>query len=252
MKSWGNLFCNVHFIITAIVLNTIVMFLGGFWPGNIWFELSDALFTTIFLIEAIVKISQQGWKSYWQQGWNKFDFIILVIALPSLASLLLDEGLITNSVLAFRIMRLFKSFRMVQYIPNIDKLLKGLKLAFRASLLVIMAFVVFLVVFSILTSTIFGGVSPEHFGNPGISLYSTFRLFSVEGWYELPDAIAANASQSWGIFARCYFSILMFLGGIIGISLINSIFVDSMAEDNNNEVLERLKQIEDKLDKMKE
>lgn len=251
MKSLGNLLCNERFILTAIVLNTIAMFLGGFWPGNVWFEVSDAVFTLIFLLEAITKISRQGWKGYWSQGWNRFDFIVLVIALPSMANLLIDEGVMTNSVLAFRALRLLKSFRMVRFIPNIDKLLKGLKLAFRASLLVVMAFVVFLVVFSILTSTIFGKVAPEYFGNPGISLYSIFRLFSIEGWYELPDAIAAQASQAWGLFARIYFSVLMFLGGIIGISLINSIFVDSMAEDNNDEVLERLKQIEDKLDKMK-
>ena len=42
----------------------------------------------------------------------------------------------------------------------------------------------------------------------------------------------------------------MFLGGIIGMSLINSIFVDAMAEDNNDEVMEKLKQIEEQLDKM--
>ena len=186
MVRWSELFCNERFILTAIVLNTIVMFLGGFWPGNLWFELSDALFTFIFLFEAVSKIAQHGWKDYWSQGWNRFDLIILIIALPSLAGLFVDDAMMTNSVLALRAMRLFKSFRMVQYIPNIEKLLKGLKLAFRASLLVIMAFVVFLIVFSILTSTIFGKIAPEFFGNPGISIYSIFRLFSIEGWYELP------------------------------------------------------------------
>ena len=45
MVNWRELFCNEQFILTAIVLNTIVMFLGGFWPGNLWFELSDALFS---------------------------------------------------------------------------------------------------------------------------------------------------------------------------------------------------------------
>ena len=33
-------------------------------------------------------------------------------------------------------------------------------------------------------------------------------------------------------------------------SLVNSIFVDAMAEDNNDEVLEKLKQIEEQLDKL--
>ena len=249
MKRIGDIFCNEQFIMVAVVLNTIVMFLGGFWTGNPWFDLSDALFTVIFLLEALTKISRVGWKSYWSQGWNRFDFIVLVIALPSLLNLFFNEGMNTNAVLALRAMRLFKTFRMAQFIPNIDKLLKGLKMAFRASLLVVVAFAVFLIVFSILTSTIFGKVAPEYFGNPGISLYSIFRLFSVEGWYELPEAIAANGSHAWAVFARCYFSVLMFLGGIIGISLINSIFVDSMAVDNNDEVLKKLQHLEDMLNK---
>ena len=251
MKTIANLLCNERFIFYAIVLNTIVMFLGGFWTGNIWFEVSDALFTLLFLAEAAVKISRWGWKSYWSRGWNRFDFIVLMIALPSLVSPFMTASVATSSILALRALRLLKAFRMVRFIPNISKLLKGLKLAFRASLFVLVAFAILLLVVSILTSTIFGRVSPEYFGNPGISLYSIFRLFSIEGWYELPDTIAANASSSWGIFARCYFSVLMFLGGIIGISLINSIFVDSMAEDNNDEVLERLKHIEDTLNQMK-
>ena len=33
-------------------------------------------------------------------------------------------------------------------------------------------------------------------------------------------------------------------------SLVNSIFVDAMAADNNDEVLEKLSQLESKLDKM--
>ena len=41
-----------------------------------------------------------------------------------------------------------------------------------------------------------------------------------------------------------------FMGGIIGMSLVNSIFVDAMAADNNDEVLEKLNQLEKKLDKM--
>ena len=231
-------------------MNTIIMFIGGFWPESKWPEICDAFFTIVFLFEAFAKISAHGWTTYWKQGWNKFDFIILLVALPSLTSLFINHTMATNAILALRSLRLFKSFKMFRFIPNIQKLLKGLKLACRASFLVLIAFVVFLVLFSILSSTIFGKVAPEYFNNPAISLYSIFRLFSVEGWYEIPDAIASHASPLWGFFARCYFSVLMFLGGIIGMSLINSIFVDAMAEDNNDEVLEKLNQIEKQLKEM--
>lgn len=81
-------------------------------------------------------------------------------------------------------------------------------------------------------------------------LYSIFRLFSIEGWYEIPEAIAAGSSAAMGVFARCYFSALTFLGGIIGMSLVNSVFVDAMTEDNNDEVLEKLEQIEARLKDM--
>ena len=237
-------------MLMAIVLNTAVMFIGGFWPDSLLFELSDALFTLVFLCEAIAKIAEYGWRGYWKNGWNKFDFIVLVVAIPTLASPFFEQTTATSTILALRSMRLFKSFKMLRFIPNIHKLLKGIKLAVRASLLVFIAFVVFLVIFSILSSTIFGTISPEYFGNPAISLYSIFRLFSVEGWYELPDAIAQNGTPFWGLFARCYFSVLMFLGGIIGMSLVNSIFVDAMAEDNNDEVLEKLRNIEERLNKL--
>lgn len=252
MKALRRFFCNEHIMLVAIVLNTIIMFIGGFWPDSEWFELSDSLFTLLFLMEAIVKISTDGWGKYWRCNWNRLDFIVIIIALPSLASPFIEHSMATNAVLALRSMRLFKSFKVLRFIPNIKKLLNGIKLASRASLLIFAAGIVILFIFSILSSAIFGSMAPEYFGNPAISVYSIFRLFSVEGWYELPDAIANNSSPAWGVFARIYFSVLMFLGGIIGMSLITSIFVDTMAGDNNDEVLEKLDKIENEIKELKE
>jgi voltage-gated sodium channel len=66
----------------------------------------------------------------------------------------------------------------------------------------------------------------------------------------MPEAIAVNGGSAMAVFARIYFSVLLFMGGIIGMSLVNSIFVDAMAADNNDEVLEKLSQLEKKLDKI--
>ena len=140
---------------------------------------------------------------------------------------------------------------MFHFIPNIEKLLNGVRLAMRSSFLVVIAFVLLLIIFSILSSIIFGKVAPEYFETPLISIYSLFRLFTIEGWYEIPDAIVANGSAAWAFFARCYFSALVFCGGIIGMSLINSIFVDTMVGDNNDEVLKKLEDIERQLEELK-
>ena len=99
-------FCNEQMMLYAIVLNTFLMFVGGFWPQSLWFELSDAFFTEIFLCEAVAKISRYGWTGYWEKGWNRFDFVVLAIALPSLASPFAEQTMATNTVLALRSMRL--------------------------------------------------------------------------------------------------------------------------------------------------
>ena len=66
----------------------------------------------------------------------------------------------------------------------------------------------------------------------------------------MPEAIAVSSGTAMAVFAKIYFSILLFMGGIIGMSLVNSIFVDAMAADNNDDVLEKLSQLEEKLDKI--
>ena len=122
-------------------------------------------------------------------------------------------------------------------------------MAVKASLIVVIGLIVLLLVFSIITTFLFGNIVPEYFGNPALSVYSIFRLFTIEGWYEMPEAIAVNSGTGMAVFAKVYFSVLLFLGGIIGMSLVNSIFVDAMAADNNDEVLKKLEHLERMLNK---
>ncbi len=190
--------------------------------------------------------------------WNQFDFIITLIALPSLLNIFLEISIQTELLLSLRALRVFralriaKAARIMRYIPDIEKLIQGLKAALKSCLVVVMGFIVLLLITSILSSTLFGEFAPQYFSNPGQSLYSTFRLFTVEGWFEIPDAIAANSSPGMGVFAKIYFSLFLFGGGIIGVSLINSFFVDAMAEDNNEDVLIKLEEMEAMMKEMQE
>ena len=181
---------NERVMLTVIIINTLLLFISGFCPGALFFEWSDCLFTVIFLLEAIVKLRSLGSRSYFSDAWNVFDFIILVLALPSLAYPFVDTTIGSSALLAFRALRVFKTFRLFHFIPNIGKLLQGLRYAIQSSLLVTAAYAVFLLVFSILTSSLFGRYAPQYFGDPLTSLFSTFQLFTIEGWYELPNAVA--------------------------------------------------------------
>lgn len=232
-------------MLVLVLINTGIIFVSGFtYSQGGSLLVIDSIFTLLFLIEAVIKIQVNGFSGYWSDGWNRFDFIIVLLALPSCLNVLGFTIPATSVLLSLRAMRAFKSFRLLQFVPNIEKLLNGIKMAFKASLLVAIGMVVLLLVFSIVTTFLFGEIVPEYFGNPALSVYSIFRLFTIEGWYEMPEAIAANSGTGMAVFAKVYFSVLLFMGGIIGMSLVNSIFVDAMVADNNDEVLEKLEQIE--------
>lgn len=237
-------------MLALVVINTITIFLGGYGRAAQTFFWIDAFFTLLFLIEALVKIRTYGWKDYWQENWNKFDFIITMVAVPSLLNIFIETGLATSVLLSLRSLRIFKSFRLLKFIPNINGLLKGIGLAIKASLIVSIAFVVLLLIISILSSTLFGKISPDLFGDPGLSLFTIFRLFTGDGWSEIPTQIAENSNEFIGRLVRVGFAIMFFLGGILGLSLVNSIFVDAMAGDNNDEVLQKLNELEKKLDNL--
>ena len=251
MESAKRFFTNDHIMLVLVLINTGIIFISGFFPsqGGILVVI-DSLFTLLFLLEAVVKIRERGFSAYWSDGWNRFDFILVLLALPSCINVFGDVIPGTNILLSLRTLRAFKSFRLLKFVPNIDSLLNGIKLAFKASFIVAIGLLVLLLVFSIITSFLFGNSAPEYFGNPILSVYSIFRLFTIEGWYEMPEAIAAKSGLLMAVLARIYFSILLFMGGILGMSLVNSIFVDAMAADNNDDVLEKLSQLERKLDKM--
>ena len=113
-------------MLLLIIVNTLLMFVGGFYKDSILFDSLDALFTLLFMIEAAVKIKVFSWKKYWADGWNKFDFIIILAALPSLLNPFIEGTFVASSILlSLRTLRVFKSFKLFRFIPNISKLIKG-------------------------------------------------------------------------------------------------------------------------------
>ncbi len=96
----------------------------------------------------------------------------------------------------------------------------------------------------------FNQTAPEYFSNPLVSLYSTFKIFTVEGWYEIPEAITSGLSKTASFFTYLYFIFILLTGGIFGLSLVNSIFVDAMVSDNNDELESKIDRLDEKISKL--
>ncbi|MFN8257947.1 MAG: ion transporter [Bacteroidales bacterium] len=251
----ASLFLNDHFILLLILVNSISLFAEGFHDlgaqSLFYIALIDSVITFLFLIEAVVKILHFGWKTYISLGWNQLDFILLVFSLPSIFLLIVHgsmEGL--SFLLIFRVSRVFKFFRFFRFIPGFNQLLNGVKRALKTSVFVLFGFFVFNFIISVLSCYLFRDLSPEYFGNPLQAMYSIFRVFTIDGWYDIPDNITMNSSDFMAVFIKLYFVIILVIGGILGLSLVNSIFVDSMVMDNTDELERKVDLLNEKLESL--
>jgi len=249
------LFLFDSFILSLIIINSITIFIQGFEHLTHWLLVAtntvDIVITLLFLIEAIVKIRYLSWKNYIKSGWNKLDFGLLILSLPSIF-IFFTEAYFTNLsfLLIFRISRVFKFFRFIKFIPEIHHLLRGIQRALKDSVLVLLSFFVYNFVVSIFSCYLYRHIVPEYFGDPLISFYSTFKIFTIEGWYEIPDKIAHNSSEITAFFAKLYFMLILMTGGIFGLSLVNSIFVDAMVSDNTDDLERKIDELNKKIDRL--
>ncbi len=190
--------------------------------------LTDNLLIIFFIIEAIVKIAISR-RQYFKSGWNIFDFFIVIFSLPSLIGY-------SSIIVLGRLLRLFRIMRFLTFIPHMEQLLTGLMRAFRASVFVLIILLAYNFVIAIFNCHFFG--ASKLFSDPIISFFTTFQLFTLEGWNEIPQRIIKEGDYPihYANMIRFYFIVLVLTGGIFGLSIANAVFVDEMTIDNNIEL----------------
>lgn len=245
---------NEKIILAVIFINAVVIYLQISGINNAFIDGVDLACTSIFILEMIVKQVDVGVRAYWKDGWNKLDGTLVILTLPSLVLLFLPHIAIVDlsTLIVLRLLRVIRFFRVMHFFPNFSQIMQGFKLALRESSAVLLCFFVIIVIFGLINCALFKELVPEYFASPHESIYAVFRIFTVEGWYEIPDAIASRSSAFWGDVVRVYFCLQLLVGGILGMSFINSVFVDAMAADNNDDVKAQLKEMKEKIDKLLE
>lgn len=244
------LIINDRIIMSAIIVNIIILFLLSFDNVNhqlSFLEYLDNFLTIFFFFEMLIKVRVMGWRNYIASSWNKLDFIIVILTTPSVILMLFDLPDF-SLLLILRALRVAKFFRFLKFVPNLNEILSGVGRALKASVFVLIAFFMYNIIISLFSCYIFKDIAPEHFGNALISCYSIFKMFTLEGWYEIPEAIAAKGSVQLEFFTKFYFIFIVVTGGVFGLSIVNAIFVDEMVSDNNDELESRISKLEGKID----
>jgi voltage-gated sodium channel len=242
-------------VIGVILLNSLALCMLAFTQDrtpldSIWFAIDYAC-VVYFVVEVALKVGRFGWRDYWKGGWNRFDFAVTVVSLPVLLSPFVDlHGF--GVVLLLRMGRLLRMLRVLVFIPNRDHLVEGITRALKASVGVFLALLLINVILAVGASILFGRLAPEHFGDPFISFYSIFQVFTVEGWNEIPAVLASRADQpGLALLARLYFAVAVLVGGILGLSLANAVFVDEMTTDNTLELEVKVDELNDKMEALR-
>ncbi len=233
-----------HVVFPVIALNSLVLILSGFPYFRM--EMKSLLFwidywcTAYFVLEFLLKINLWGWKDYWGSGWNRFDCIVIMLSSPMLLAPVILPAADFGLILLLRMGRLLRLFRLARLVPDFDKIASGLVRAFKASVGIVLALVIYNSLLGVMAANLFHDVAPQHFDNPLMSMYSVFKVFTVEGWYEIPDIIAAQGDPLMGVVARIFFVFAVLSGGIIGLSIANAVFVDEMVMDNTQNMEKRI------------
>ncbi|MCS7076566.1 MAG: ion transporter [Bacteroidia bacterium] len=243
-------FLNERIILGVILCNALVMFFLAFedLSDNVYLDILDHFFTLFFAFEVSVKIGLLSWRVYINDKWNVFDFVITLVSLPSLLLLVFKDLPDLSALLVFRVVRVAKFFRFLRFIPHIQDLIKGTQRAIKASIFVFIVLFVYIFILSLFSCFLFRSTCPEHFSNPIDAFYSIFRIFTVEGWYEIPDKISERSSFLTSILVKLYFVLVVLTGGIFGFSIVNAIFVDEMVRDNNDNLEAQVKELHKKID----
>ena len=234
------LFLNDRFILSVILINSCIIYAQVAGVCNIVLDSLDLLCLLIFIAEMIVKHIEYGVRGYWKDGWNRLDGLLVILSLPTLVELFIPLDMMNLSFLMIlRMLRIVRFFRVLHFFPNFSKVVKGFKDAMHDSYAILLSFFVIIVIFGLINLR---------------SIYAVFQMCTLEGWYEIPNTVAAyyGGATVAAELVRIYFCILLILGGIIGMSFLNSIFVDAMVADNNDDVKAKLDEMQKTLDELNE
>ena len=150
-----------RFIFVCIVLNSICLSIT-------WYEEPEELvtvmewvnivFTLIYTLEMVIKLFAYK-RKYFHDGWNIFDFMIVMFAWTGMFSfhiLDINYSVLTTIVRAFRILRVLK---LIHQAKNLQKILNTFLLAIPELLNVGALLTLFLVLFAVLGVYLFSGIA---------------------------------------------------------------------------------------------
>jgi voltage-gated sodium channel len=179
----------------------------------------DRLVLCIFIVECLLKIAACGprpW-NYFRDGWNVFDFVIVVLCLLPMNS---------HFAVVLRLGRTLRLLRLVSALPKLQLLVGALIKSFSSMGYVGILLGLMFYIYAIAGVHLFGGHDKEHFGSLSRAFFTLFQTITLDDW----KFLFASAQGSSASVAAVYFITFILLGTMIMLNLFIGIIMNSMQE----------------------
>ncbi len=189
------------------------------------FAVLDRLILGLFIVEALLKMAAHGrhpWR-YFLDGWNVFDFLILVLCL-------IPVGGPFASV--FRMARALRLLRLVSTLPKLQLLVSALLKSLSAMGYVGLLLALLFYIYAVAGIHLLGGADPQNFGTFPAALLSLFRIVTLDNWGDLFLRALEGVS---GVKVTLYFVSFIVLGTMIILNLFIGIIMNSMTEAHSEQ-----------------
>ncbi|XP_064380958.1 cation channel sperm-associated protein 4 [Dromaius novaehollandiae] len=192
---------------------------------QIYFSLStaiDNIVLTVLFFEVLLNWYKGFWL-YWKDGWNIFNFFIVVyLSISPLIPPLNDP----------KILQILRVMRLLQVCMLVKGLARMIRVIFKAipNLLNIMFLLfILMLVFSMLGVILFSNIIPAHFGNLGKALYSLFVCVTQDGWLNIYQAFEKEG-HAVKIGGAIYLLVFLTGGTFICANLLVAVVMSSLEE----------------------
>ncbi len=222
-----------HSIIALILLNGVILGLETV-PALMadyrnWFEHGLNLILIAFILEAALKITAVAphLKRYFGDGWNLFDFSVILFALiPATGEL----------ALIARLARLLRVLRLISTVPELRLIVTILLRSIPSMGYVILLMSIIFYIYGIAGYHLFHEHDPVHWGNLGLSLLTLFRVVTLEDWTDVMYTAMEIYDWAW-----LYFVSFVIMGAFVIINLFIAVVLNNL-EQAKAEHLRELRQ----------
>ncbi|MDT9725390.1 ion transporter [Xylanibacillus composti] len=219
------------FIIGLILFNGVIIVAETYFVGNRSLQMIDRIIVWVFVLELVLKLAGFGYKRYFRDGWNIFDFLIVVGSLAFYS---------TPFVSMMRLLRVLRLLRMIPAIPALRKIVDALMKAVPALTGVLGMTMLIFTIYAIIGTTYFSEVLPaEFFGSFHASLFTLMQVVTFESWAsQVARPVIHEIPWAW-----LYFVSFIIIGALVILNLVVAVILSYLGqeeEDLHSQQMERL------------